>query len=209
MFLSHRERWLWAAAGLYIAAIYSTLGVVRPLTDWLRDRGLLRATISALFVVTLVVLGSLWLRHRPRWPEWLVLAVAAGAYAAVFPFFVAPEERLHLLEYGGLGALLYYALGERARCHREAAATPGLALRWRPFTTILSTTALGWLDEGIQGLLPSRHYDLRDVAFNALAGGLAVLSLAALAGVRSWSQQQENSGGGERPRGKDAPLPPR
>jgi len=42
------------------------------------------------------------------------------------------------------------------------------------------TAAVGWIDEGVQHLLPNRVYDLRDVALNAAAGLLAI-SIVALA----------------------------
>jgi hypothetical protein len=42
----------------------------------------------------------------------------------------------------------------------------------------LFVAAAGWIDEGIQALLPSRYYDLRDVAFNAAAGLMALAAIA-------------------------------
>ena len=45
--------------------------------------------------------------------------------------------------------------------------------------------AVGWLDEAVQGILPNRIYDLRDVAFNALAAGLALAAAAALRAAMS------------------------
>ena len=52
---------------------------------------------------------------------------------------------------------------------------------------VLLTTIVGWLDEGIQAVLPNRVYDLRDVAFNALA---AVVCLIAVELVRwVWSRE--------------------
>ena len=42
----------------------------------------------------------------------------------------------------------------------------------------LFVAAAGWIDEGIQALLPSRFYDLRDVAFNAAAGLMALGAIA-------------------------------
>ena len=45
-------------------------------------------------------------------------------------------------------------------------------------------SAFGWLDEGIQWLLPGRVYDLRDVGFNALAAAMAVFGRLALAWAR-------------------------
>ena len=46
------------------------------------------------------------------------------------------------------------------------------ALRTVAVATLLVALA-GWVDEGIQGLLPNRVYDLRDVGLNAGAGALA------------------------------------
>ena len=39
------------------------------------------------------------------------------------------------------------------------------------------TGLAGWIDEGIQEILPNRFYDLRDVAMNAAGGALAVFSI--------------------------------
>jgi VanZ family protein len=50
----------------------------------------------------------------------------------------------------------------------------------RYWVALVFVAAAGWIDEGIQALLPSRYYDLRDVAFNAAAGALALLARYAL-----------------------------
>ena len=47
---------------------------------------------------------------------------------------------------------------------------------------------LGWLDEGIQALLPNRVYDLRDVFFNSVAAGLVIGARWGLDQVRRWTQ---------------------
>jgi hypothetical protein len=52
-------------------------------------------------------------------------------------------------------------------------------------TAVIVTVAAGWIDEGLQGLLPNRFYDLRDVGLNGLAGMLAVAFLAALSRLGS------------------------
>ena len=63
---------------------------------------------------------------------------------------------------------------------------------WRAAAGAWLLTALaGWLDEGIQGLLPNRVYDLRDVGFNALAGALALASAAALEAARQRARRGE------------------
>ncbi len=50
--------------------------------------------------------------------------------------------------------------------------------------TVVVTALLGWIDEGIQSLLPNRAYDLRDVGFNALAGLMAIVASLLLALAR-------------------------
>ena len=51
------------------------------------------------------------------------------------------------------------------------------------------------VDEGIQAILPTRVYDVRDVAFNAVAGLLAVSAMVAL----SWAQRRDADRGVEAP----------
>ena len=48
------------------------------------------------------------------------------------------------------------------------------------------TALLGWIDEGIQFLLPNRVYDIIDVGFNALAGLMAVVAMLVL----GWARKQ-------------------
>ncbi|MGA9519904.1 MAG: VanZ family protein [Myxococcaceae bacterium] len=74
----------------------------------------------------------------------------------------SPEEKAHFVEYGVVALLAWAALPAGWRTGR------------RFVGAALFTLGAGWIDEGIQGLLPSRYYDLRDVAFNGAAGLLAL-----------------------------------
>ena len=147
---------------LYLFAIYATLGVVRTITNFLRDRGLLRVSVVAAFGIAAAAL--LWLIFRdPRnrtWRTVVALLVIAAAYAIVIYPMSSPEEKIHFIEYGGV-ALLAHASAPR-----------------RFVACALFVCAVGWLDEGIQALLPSRVYDLRDVGFNAAAGLMALVAIA-------------------------------
>lgn len=153
---------------LWLLAIYSTLGVARDVTNRLRELELLRIFVGAAFAATVVVVIVVLVRSK-RFHRALVGGVVVGSltvYAAVVFPMASIEEKMHFLEYGVVGLL---ALGSMPR-------------RWptarRLVAALLLTTAAGWLDEGIQALLPSRHYDLRDVGMNALAGMLALLTWA-------------------------------
>lgn len=182
-FASRRERRLWLAAGLYLLAIYATLGLARLPTELLRSRGLLAPAVTLLFALVAAGLAAWLWRRRPGRRELLVLAAAAGVYALVLAFMERPEERLHLLEYGLFAILVRLALRER---HRGLGRPPARALPW---LALALTAVAGWVDEGVQYLLPNRFYDLRDVAFNALAGVLALAAFAALERARRWSDR--------------------
>jgi VanZ family protein len=110
--------------------------------------------------------------RRPR--TLLALSAVAAVYGLVIWPMESPEEKLHFLEYGVVALL-------------ASAGSPVAWSRSRRFIgAALFTLAAGWLDEGIQALLPTRYYDLRDVGFNALAG---VMALAALEVVRFVSRR--------------------
>lgn len=155
----------------YLLAIYATLGVVRTITNYLRDRGLLRASVVLAFAMAAAAI--LWLVFRDArnrsWRIGLALLLAGAAYAAVIFPMKSPEEKIHFIEYGGVAALAY-------------ASAPRTWRGWKRYAgCALFVAAAGWIDEGIQALLPSRFYDLRDVGFNAAAGLMALGMIAIFA----------------------------
>jgi len=156
------------ALAVCLLAIYSTLGVVRPVANYLRDSGWMRITVAVCFVSAGAFM--LWVIFRdPRRRTWRVarmLLSYAVIYAAVIYPMKSPEEKIHFIEYGVVGLLAYESFR-------------------RYWSALLFVIAAGWADEGIQALLPSRYYDLRDVAFNALAGALALAARYALTDERT------------------------
>lgn len=153
---------------VYLLAIYATLGVVRTVTNFLRDRGILRVSVVTAFVIATAVI--LWLifrdERRRSWRYVLSLMAVAWVYAAVIYPMQSPEEKIHFIQYGGVAALAH------------ASTPPGWTKAGRFIICALFVAAAGWIDEGIQALLPSRFYDLRDVAFNAAAGLMALTAIA-------------------------------
>jgi hypothetical protein len=153
---------------LTLLAIYATLGVVRQIVNFLRDRGELRASVAVVFVIA--ASAFLWLilrdaRNRTLRSMASLLAIGVAYVAVIYPMERA-EEKIHFIEYGVV-ALLAHASSPRTWSNAK-----------RFFSCALFVTASGWIDEGIQGLLPSRVYDLRDVAFNAAAGVMALVAIA-------------------------------
>jgi hypothetical protein len=156
------------ALTVVLLAIYATLGAVRPVTNYLRDAGHLRLSVAIAFAVAATVVFWLILRdERNRTLRTALLLLAAvAAYAAVILPMDSPEEKIHFIEYGVVGVL----------------ATASMPRGWsggrRFIAAALFVATAGWIDEGIQGLLPDRYYDLRDVAFNAAAGLMALTAMA-------------------------------
>lgn len=182
---SDERRW-WRISLAYLAGIYLSLYPLQFVLDFLRARNLLRLSLATLFVGA-AALVVVWMRRRGAGRlEWLALGGIAALYAALLERMTIVQERLHLLEYGLLALGFRAALEARSRRRADSAGS------WRVLAGAWAlTAAAGWLDEGIQALLPNRVYDLRDVGFNALAGALALASAAALEAARQRARRGE------------------
>ncbi len=176
LFTSKRERhlWLWTAAVL--VAIYGTLGLTRSLAGALRESGLLVAA----FVLGMLLVGATIVVHglktKPGGAEIAVVLGIAAAYLMVFVRMTIPEERTHLIEYGVVAVFIHQALLERKGQGKNVPVPALLAA--------LATAFFGVVDECIQMFLPSRVFDPRDILFNVVAGGMAILASVALAWAR-------------------------
>jgi len=168
LFTSRRERRLWLTSLAVVAAIYSTLGLAGTLAAVLREHHLMTPAFFLMMLLTVATIVGSGLKRRPgRREVWVALGVTAVYGMTALRMGVSPEERTHLFEYGIVAVLIYQALGERARNGRKVPVPAVLAL--------VATALLGWLDEGIQSLLPNRVYDNFDVFSNALAALIAIM----------------------------------
>jgi hypothetical protein len=178
-------RWrAWGVLALYVVVLYGLLplgpaiglGAIRTAPGaWLLGPGL--GIIGAVVGVGLFV--RLRRRGAPAW-AYAALAAAAIGYTVVFTSLRAQRlERTHLAEYGIAAWLAWRAV----RPHVSGTFAAYAA-------AVLLGTAIGWGDELVQGLLPNRVYDLRDVAMNA-AG--AVLGIVVLAACRAERVSDESS----------------
>jgi hypothetical protein len=165
------ERRFWLLAVVLLGVIYSTLSVARDVAEFLRERNLLRLSVLAVFALLGVAVLVWAVRQRLGPRGWGVLALGVAVFVWGVGAVSPVEVKLHFAEYGLLGGLVYLAL-----CARRARAAPLVA--------IVLTGLAGWLDEGIQYLLPNRWYDTQDVLINAVAGAIAVLTLVLL----GWAQ---------------------
>lgn len=148
----------------YLSFIYGTLEIVRGPTGFLRSHNLLRLTLSVLYAIFFS--GFLRRLIRARNPDswrYLTVGLVFAAYIWIGFSYVLPEEQFHFFEYGLLGWLFMIAVEGH------------IGYNWMAFllSAVLSGTA-GWLDETLQGLTPSRHYDIHDIM---LDGASAILGL--------------------------------
>ena len=177
MFTSQREKRLWFWTLVALVAIYSLLGFAGKLAQFLRDQNLLSLSFGiGFFLAVVAILGSGLRMQFRRCELWVSLGIVVVYGMVAVRLFITPEERTHLFEYGIVAALIYQALLERQDNGRYVLSPVLLA--------IIATALLGWLDEGIQAILPNRVYDIRDVGFNALAGFMAVMTSIVLNIVR-------------------------
>jgi len=173
---SEREQRLWLWTLVVLVAIYATLGPAQTLAAALRARNLLRFSFAIVLLLIVIVIAQRWVKRRPSWREiGVALAVTAVYLIAIFRV-ETPEERTHLIEYSLVAILIHQALIERSR---QGGYVP------QPAVLAIDLTALiGWVDEGIQWIMPNRIYDIRDVAFNALAALMAIVASLVLERVR-------------------------
>jgi hypothetical protein len=175
-FTSPRERNLWIWAFFVLAAIYVSIFIARPVTDFLRDRAMLTPLFFLGLFLVIAAIGAYSVRLRPGGLEIAIGLGVAAVYLLLFLRMEIVEERGHLVEYSVLALLLHLALAER-RSNGGLSVSP-------PFLAFGAAVLLGLLDETIQVFLPDRFFDWRDVLFNSLAAFIAVTAGVLLAWAR-------------------------
>ena len=165
----------WFVLAVAVLAVFGTLSYARTVFDLISSAGFadtFKVAISIiLFSFGAAMLGwMLMVAKIRRLSDYLLLAGLAAVYLVVLlTLSDMPVERVHLIEYGLIGLLAHQALR-----HRFAGGD-------RALLAVLVTLDVGLIDEVIQGLLPRRFYDTKDILVNTIAGLLGVL--AAMLGV--------------------------
>jgi len=162
------RRWKWV--GLYVLFLAASVYAVPFLVSWLGRNGmggLVRYGPGVMIAGGLVWLGWRFQGSPHRGSRrWILLFLALGAGYGIFLFRLTryPVERVHLLEYGLLAFLCGWAMEEDhlGRVRTALYAVTGVLL-------------VGFLDEVLQGLVPGRYYDPRDLALNASSGIFGIL----------------------------------
>ena len=154
----------WSLAGGWVVLIYSTLYIVRPICEFLKQAAsfslLVKGGVGLLLVGLMAVLFKRIGAFRVS--SCFLLAVALGLYVLAISLLPTPEESLHLVEYGILSFFVYWAFILDFK-------------NWQAYLgAFVLTSLLGWGDEGIQYLLPNRYYQTKDVLLNSVSAALGL-----------------------------------
>lgn len=157
----------WAIVVGYTLLIYFTLPLMPPVVKFLNS--VTRGNLTLLIYIGYLLVGAGLIIYILKNSKVMPLSsyfwfLGLGIiYTYCLLNLKIPQEKIHFIEYGLLAYFVYRAL----KVDKSSLQTY--------FFTFLITGALGWIDEGIQKLLPNRVYDIRDVVMNAFSGLLAVL----------------------------------
>ena len=148
----------------YVFFIYITLPVMRDVLRFIYKtigREILIEIISVSIIITIILIFFLFWK-RKRYGFWRlagIIFIISIYIVWVFQLDI-PEERVHFMEYGILGIMVYNGFNSNKMKIF--------------FLAIVITAIFGTIDELIQWFLPNRVGDIRDVIVNAVSGMLGV-----------------------------------
>ena len=162
--MSERTQY-WGLAAAWTILIYSTLYIVRPICDFLKQHTPFDAIVWGFFVfISAWIIYFVFFHVRLRGASSYGLFFGTVVcYSAALVWLKIPEERIHLIQYGILACLVVRAL---------KLDFPPLAAYAGAF---FLTSLLGLGDEGIQHILPNRYFEWKDVILNSVSAGLGLL----------------------------------
>ncbi len=167
------RRWKsWGYVLVWTLTIYSTLSLARPVCEFLRERIALGFFINAAVILSFLGLSVVVLSHSKGFFARAVFVLAGLGYGLGLITLELPEEKIHFFEYGFLAFLVFKAF--RVDCSRLSSF----------YLSLILTTALGFIDEVIQGILPNRYFQWSDVFLNMASALLGLLIV--------YSQREEN-----------------
>ena len=161
---------IWVIIAIYIFLIYSTLSITPLIWNFLYtflEQKFLSIVVNIIFIIiTLLIIYFLTKKKKSKICFFFLLI-----FLFLILFLITriekPAERIHFLEYGVLGVLIFKATGKGTKQNIFA---------------IILLFIIAVIDELIQYILPNRVGDIRDVVMN-ITGGIIGLWLG-----KSWYQ---------------------
>ena len=174
------------AAIVYISFLFCALPVTPRIIEWLKS-----VTSPAVFSRFAAVLFSLITAFGGGWfllaairkqkvKNLLALLPALPVLCAIILFLEpSPVEKVHIVEYAFL-AYLFIRFFSSLFCNTGKITAAAV---------LVSVTLVALCDEIIQGILPNRFYDIRDIWMNILSGAAILLVWAVLNGRARHNQE--------------------
>lgn len=161
------DYWLWGLTALYTGIIYSTIHVVSKWRKFLTEKygyEIFDFIYWIFGAIGLSLIIYIYKKNRGSnlLKPYLSLILISLIYAYYLYNLKYAVERLHFLQYGLLGALLFISF------HRHLKSMPSA------ICALCVTYWLGLGDEFIQHLLSSRVGELKDGIINAISGALGI-----------------------------------
>lgn len=141
---------------------------------WRYFRGRIGSSLDYFPAISLIIIGIFIISYlvfyrKDKNPFTYISFILIGfAYRYSLSRIELPIEKTHFLEYGFLSFLVFRALRNDVKNKLLY-----------PLSALI-VFCLGFLDEGIQYLLPNRVYEFRDVLLNATSGVLGLCVVASL-----------------------------
>ncbi len=148
---------IWIIIAIYIFLIYSTLSVTPLILNFLYtslEQKFLTIIVNIIFIIiTLLIIYFLIKKKKLKISFFLLI------FLFLILFWITqiekPAERIHFLEYGILGVLIFKATGEKVK---------------QNIFGIILLVMIAVIDELIQYMLPNRVGDIKDVIMNIIGG---------------------------------------
>lgn len=173
--MSKAERRYWLLVFVWTTVLYATLPVARGLANKIEAAGFGKVLyIGPAVVIGLAFLVALVYIFRQPYSYRLLRALCMIIVASLYAFFLKylgkiPIERIHLLEYGILAIFAQKAFENRIKDLFDS-------YLYAAFLVAI----VGLYDELIQGFLPDRVCDARDVLTNGISGILGLMLWACI-----------------------------
>jgi VanZ family protein len=135
----------------------------------------------ALILIALAIIVQALKKKRSGAEIGVILGVI-GVYIIAFSRMALPEERSHLIEYSILALCIHEALKERTE-NGQRVPVPALV-------AFGATVLFGFIDEGIQLIMPSRTFDWFDILFDAIAAFMAITGSLIITAVGRWVRRK-------------------
>ena len=148
----------------YIITLFLFTTVAREISISLRQHNLLGVAITLCFISAVILLGYylIFNVHLSDWVAFLGLSIILIMLGIMVMGLSIPEEKIHFLQFGFLAFLVRKALSFDYPVKVQYAGA------------VVITAVIGTLDEVLQFFLPTRFFDVKDIALNILAGIIAI-----------------------------------